>query len=231
MDVLQHHRMKVALIPARAGSKGIPNKNIRELNGKPLIAYSIATALESKEFDEVIVSTDSPKIASIAKMYGASIPGLRPKELSEDRSTALDLIIYILEKIPSISDVMYLQPTSPLRTTEHIKEAFEIRRHNQCECVVSVSRAKKPKSWYVSKDENNKIVMPFREIDKNRQEASKEYVFNGSIYLSTSEYIKKVNGFLGPGTCLMEMSAKESIDIDDELDWILSEYLMKQREG
>jgi CMP-N,N'-diacetyllegionaminic acid synthase len=221
--------MRVALIPARAGSKGIPRKNIKNLCGKPLISYTISAALRSNIFDQVVVSTESAEIAEVAAGLGASVPYLRPEVLSGDKTPAVDVILHALDCIDNISDLMYLQPTSPLRSSRHIREAFELRKASNCECIVSVTKAKKPMSWYVGRSNNNMLRMLSNGLEHSRQEAVGEYIFNGAIYLSTASYIRRVGGFIGDSTCLMEMAPEDSVDIDDELDWVLCKHLIKQQ--
>lgn len=127
---------KIALIPARGGSKRLPDKNIKLLNGKPLIAWTIIAAKESALFDEVIVSTDSENIAAIAKHYGANVPFIRPQNISNDNATTAEVVnhavnfIQDVEKV-SIDTICLLQPTSPLRTTTHIKEAFALYKEKK----------------------------------------------------------------------------------------------------
>lgn len=120
----------IAVIPARGGSKGLPGKNIKELCGKPLIVYTIETALKSKIFDKVIVSTDSLEIAEIAKKAGAEIPFLRPKELATDTADSMDVLIHAIkfleEKGEKFDYIMKLQPTSPLRTEEDIRKSVKL---------------------------------------------------------------------------------------------------------
>ncbi|HAS1172129.1 TPA: acylneuraminate cytidylyltransferase family protein, partial [Enterobacter cloacae] len=120
---------KIALIPARGGSKRLPDKNIKLLNGKPLIAWTIIAARESGLFDDIIVSTDSENIASLAKKFGANVPFIRPQNLSDDTATTAEVVRHAVDFIQqaekvSIDIICLLQPTSPLRTATHIKEAF-----------------------------------------------------------------------------------------------------------
>jgi CMP-N-acetylneuraminic acid synthetase len=116
----------LAIIPARGGSKTIPGKNIREIHGKPLIAWTIEPALECKFLDKIVVSTDDPKISEISKKYGAEVPFLRPKKISEDNSPTIDALIYTIDSLKNIGHnpeiIVLLQPTSPLRTVKIYKQ-------------------------------------------------------------------------------------------------------------
>ena len=115
----------IAIIPARGGSKGIPRKNLKTLGGKPLIAWTIQAALKSKTIDRVIVSTEDNEMADIAQEWGAEVPFIRPTELAQDKSTAMETVFHALEMIPNYEWVFLLQPTSPLRTTADIDNIFE----------------------------------------------------------------------------------------------------------
>ena len=133
----------IALIPARGGSKGIPRKNIKLFNSKPLIYWSIQTALNSNYIDRVIVSTDDEEIAEISKSYSAEVPFLRPKEIATDESPGIAPVIHALENIPNVDNLLLLQPTSPFRETKHIEEIFKLRSKLNSESAVSISSSKK----------------------------------------------------------------------------------------
>ncbi|ELV2779730.1 acylneuraminate cytidylyltransferase family protein, partial [Enterobacter cloacae] len=136
---------KIALIPARGGSKRLPDKNIKLLNGKPLIAWTIIAARESGLFDDIIVSTDSENIASLAKKFGANVPFIRPQNLSDDTATTAEVVRHAVDFIQqaekvSIDIICLLQPTSPLRTATHIKEAFNLYKEKKAKSVISVCK-------------------------------------------------------------------------------------------
>ena len=116
----------IALIPARGGSKGIPRKNIKLFNSKPLIFWTIKAAIESKFVDRVIVSTDDEEIADISKSFSAEVPFLRPKELAQDHSSGIDPVIHAINNLQDVKDILLLQPTSPLRRTKDIDEILQI---------------------------------------------------------------------------------------------------------
>ena len=126
MDIQFLHTC-VALIPARGGSKGIPKKNIKLFNSKPLIYWSIKVALECKRIDRVIVSTESEEIANIARSLSAEVPFMRPKKYATDDSPGIEPVIHLLKKIPNIDDLLLLQPTSPLRRLKDVEAIFEER--------------------------------------------------------------------------------------------------------
>ena len=134
----------LTIIPARGGSKSIPRKNIRSLNGKPLISYTINAALATSSLTDIIVSTDDSEIAEISKKLGVKVPFIRPKELASDKAESAPVIEHALsfmEKVKSIKydAILMLQPTSPLRTTKHINDSIELFKSRECDSVVSVT--------------------------------------------------------------------------------------------
>ena len=133
----------IALIPARGGSKGIFRKNIKLFNTKPLIYWSIKTAFESDFIERVIVSTEDEEIADIARSFSAEVPFLRPKELAEDYSLGIEPVIHALDNLSNISNILLMQPTSPLRRAKDINGIFKLRSKLNAESAVSVSKAKK----------------------------------------------------------------------------------------
>ena len=170
----------IALIPARGGSKGIPRKNIKLFNSKPLIYWSIKAAFESKFIDRVVVSTEDEEIAEIAKIYSAEVPFLRPKEFAMDESSGMDPVIHALEELPNVKDIILLQPTSPLRQSVHINDIFKFRKKFNANSAVSLSLSKKPIIYKL----NNKFqIKPTSEKIKPlpRQKLTNLYNLNGAL--------------------------------------------------
>ncbi len=221
-------------IPARGGSKGLPGKNIRLLNGKPMIAWSIEAALNSKHKRKVIVSTDSDEIAEIAKVNHAEVPFLRPSELSTDTATTMDVIFHCLNWFESKGEifdyVVLLQPTSPLRTEKHIDEAFMLLKEKKASAVVSVCKNEHHPMWSnaIPADGNMKNFIRPEVKGKNRQQLETSFRLNGAIYIATPEYLKAEQSFIGKDTYAYEMTAESSIDIDTEIDFLLAEMIMKK---
>lgn len=225
----------IAIIPARSGSKGLPDKNIKLLNGKPLIWYSIQAALKSKCFDEVMVSTDSERYAEIAKECGASVPFLRSEENSRDKASSWDSVREVLnnyKKMGKVFDnVMLLQPTSPLRTFEDIVEAFIVLSKNNAQSVVSVCEVDHSPLWSNVLPENNCLegfISPEVESVSGRQGLPTYYRINGAIYLtrvndSIGEDLYNASGFA------YVMPRDKSIDIDTELDFRMAEFLIRMQ--
>ena len=227
----------LALIPARGGSKGLPRKNIKPLLGKPLIAWTVEQAKNSKYIDKVVVSTDDEEIAEISKKYGAEVPFLRPKELARDDSPTIDAIIHAInwfEERGEFFDILILlQPTSPLRTTEDIDNAIELFLNNKdALSLISVKENEHPPFW--SLEIENKFLKPlFGEeyFKKRRQELPKSYMPNGAIFISYVDILKKYKTFYTPKTIAYIMPPERSIDIDNEFDFLLAEFILKNKMG
>lgn len=225
----------IAIIPARSGSKGLKDKNIKLLNGKPLLSYSIEAAINSKCFDTVMVSTDSKKYAKIAKEYGAEVPFLRSKSNAGDKSSSWDVVREVLENYKKIGKefdtFMLLQPTSPLRSVKNIKESYKLYKENNANSVVSVSEASiNPMCCYhLPKDNNLSKVLNFEEENKRRQDTGKYYAMNGAIYLSNTNNFLKTNDIYKKKCYAYIMDTKESTDIDNQLDFIIAEAIAKHK--
>jgi len=223
----------LALVPARSGSKGLPNKNIRPLCGKPLIAYSIETAVRSGLFDTVHLSTDSPKYAEIGKRYGADAPFLRSVENSSDMASSWDMVLEVLDnyaKLGIVFDtVMLLQPTSPLRTCDNIAAAFELMEQKNANAIVSVCQADYPPTWYNQLPENGIMTNFIRdEADKKRrQDAAVFYRINGAIFLTKIAYFYTYKDIYHSACFAYIMDKSRSVDIDDELDFLFAESVLK----
>ena len=217
----------VALIPARGGSKGIPRKNIKLFNSKPLIYWSIKIALDSDKIDRVIVSTEDEEIADISRSFSAEVPFIRPKKFSMDNSSGLEPIIHALETIPNINDLLILQPTSPLRRLEDIDGIFDQRSKFNSDSAVSLTLSKKPCDIFFHLENNMKIISNKETLSiKPRQEYRNRFYLNGSLYLSTKESILKNKSLVTPDTVGYIMPEEYSIDIDTPFDWMIAEFLM-----
>ncbi len=222
----------LAIIPARGGSKGLPNKNIKLLIDKPLIAYTIEQALNAKMVSKVIVSTDSVEIADIAEKFGAEIPFLRPKKLATDTALAIDNYIYTverlnLEKKMNIRSFVVLQPTSPLRTSENINEAIKLFIEKKADSIISYTEEQHPIYWH--KKINNDLTFSniFEEKLDNRQAFGKTYYPNGAIYVFNYNLIKQKKYYSDKSYAYI-MNRKQSIDIDTIDDFEYAEFLLKR---
>ncbi len=212
---------KMAIIPARSGSKGLKDKNITDLCSKPLIAYSIEAALKSKVFEKVFVSTESEKYADISRKYGAEVL-IRPDELAQDNTPTYYVIEDVLKRTQDI-DANYfvlLQPTSPLRNEKHIKEAVELfeQNYDKFDFLSSVVKAHNPSVLVHPLGENNS--MKYFDIDYSsyKRQNYNDYTPNGAIYIAkTKEYLTQKH-FYGAKSIAYIMDEMSSIDIDNIID-------------
>lgn len=214
----------LSIIPARGGSKGIPNKNIIDINGKPLIAYTIEPALKAKKaglIDRLIVSTDSEEIAEIARNYGAEVPFLRPHSISGDNSKSVDFVQHALsffkKEESSYDNVLILQPTSPLRDLEDISRAISIYNGSNNDSLISVYEEEYINDLVIYNiEKDGKTSIPLNQNHNKgirRQEHGSTYVRNGCIYISSSKLI--FEGFIiGEKPLLYIMDKSKSVNID-----------------
>jgi len=228
----------VGIIPARIGSKSIKKKNIRDFNGKPLIAWSIECALKSK-LDRVIVSTDSQEIKDISLSYGAEVPFLRSKNLSDDKSNIESVLKNVYEYITNIEcnkvDAMaMLLPTSPFRCSQDIDNAIEIYNKNNVTSVVSVSLAEANMNPHWMLIENKNEVQLFNgdrltSIKDRRQDLPKVYIRNDFIYLldPNNLFESKANLYGCKVKMLKIPEHRYDIDLNTEKDWIVAESIFK----
>ncbi len=230
----------LGLIPARGGSKGIPNKNIVDLNGQPLIQYTIQAATNSTLLSQAIVTTDDQTVANIAQNVGADVPFLRPAELATDRSGALGVIEHAIEYFKSqqqtIDYIVYLQPTSPLRTTDDIDQAIDIMTNSKADSLVSTMDVPHQfgfESLMVEEAHSeSKFVSHAVSKENNfRRQEKRQYVArNGpAILITTPNTIKKYGSLYGEKIVSYKMPANRSADIDDLDDLEYISWLMQKR--
>jgi N-acylneuraminate cytidylyltransferase len=219
----------LAIIPARGGSKGLPRKNIRLLNGKPLIAWTIEAALQSGVIDRCIVSTDDEEIAQTAKEWGADVPFLRPKHLASDEASGLDPVFHAIEMLPGYEHIVLLQPTSPLRSALDIQNAIKTYMNKSYKSFVSVTTAKHHPYHCFKMENNSKIIPLFMDQEgKRRQEMPSYYSLNGAIYIAQTAWLLRNRTFIGTDTHGFIMPIEKSIDIDTLGDFRIAEFLMQQ---
>ena len=222
----------LAIIPARSGSKGLKNKNIKLLNGKPLIAYTIEAAMESGKFDEVIVSTESKEYASVAQKFGAKIPFLRDKDLAGDDSSIWEVLRNVLHNSPlngiAFDTVTLLQPTSPLRSSSDIIKAFSLMNEKEAEAIVSVCLMDHSPLWSNTLPEDNSMkgFIDTKVLKSRRQSLSKYYRLNGAIYLLKTDFLTKAENIYTEKTYALIMDRERSVDIDTILDFKFAEFLI-----
>ncbi len=227
----------LVLIPARGGSKGLPNKNILPLGGVPLIGHTIRAARGAREVNRVLVSTDSPSIAAAALKEGADAPFLRPPELSTDDAPTSSVIIHALEWLrieegKSYTFLILAQPTSPFRTCQHISDAFDILIHAPgAMSLVGVKTVTEIPQWMkeISPSGYLKDFLPGSEAITRRQDSPHLVIPNGSLYIMrTSDFLKE-RTFFSDFTLPYVMDEYSSLDIDSRVDFDFAESLLKSR--
>lgn len=221
----------IAIIPARKGSKGLPGKNIKDLTGKPMIAYSIEEALKSKHITEVVISTDCKEIEEVALKYGAKSPFLRPEHLATDNAKAIDNYIYVIDRINKefgydVKEFVVLQPTSPLRKVEDIDGSIELFKGKNADSVISYTEEHHPIEWHKYITDEGKFENIFEERLINRQEIKKSYFPNGAVYVFDYELIKQ-GKYFSDNSYAYIMPRLRSVDVDTIEDFKYIEFLMK----
>lgn len=217
----------LAVIPARAGSKRFPGKNLAVLGGKPLIAWSIEAARSSRFVDRIVVSSDSTKIIDEARSFGADAPFVRPAHLAADGASTWDTLAHALDEVAGFDLVVLLQPTSPLRTTADVDAAIQLSV-DRGSPVVGVCRASKPPEWlYYLEDDHMEPVVGGDRVVSRRQDARPAFAINGAVYVASVESLRENQGFLGADTLAYEMPPERSVDIDDELDLRLAASILE----
>lgn len=222
-----------ALIPARAGSKRLPQKNILPLMGKPLISWTIEAALRCKMFDDVVVSTDCESLAKLARESGARIPFIRPQELSSDIASTSDVVLHAIRELGLGDDdvLVLLQPTSPLRRVEDINGTLNmLLKEDATECVVSLTECEHSPMWCGQLPPSGSMEDFFDKsiINKRSQDLPVYYRLNGAIYASYVRSILSNKGFSYNKRCRGYIMPHEySVDIDNQFDFQLAEMLAK----
>lgn len=226
----------LALITARGGSKGIPNKNIINLEGKPLIGYTIEAAQKSSYISRIVVTTDDPKIAKESQLLGADVPFLRPAEFALDTSPSEDAILHAINWLEDSENCFYdtfvlLQPTSPLRTVYHIDEAIEeYYKSLDAVSLISVTPVKQHPAWMkvLSEDGSLKNYLGDQKRNTRRQDLPELYFPNGAIYLSDVSAFKETHSFVAGKTIPYFMDEVESLDIDTRSDLTIVSAIMRE---
>jgi CMP-N,N'-diacetyllegionaminic acid synthase len=224
----------LGLVPARGGSRGLPDKNTRPRAGRPLIAWTIETASACASIDDVVVSTDSERIARVATENGAQVPFMRAEHLARDDSRMIDVV---LDAVDTLADagrkfdiIALLQPTSPLRTTADIDDAFARLRESGGQAVVSVCRAEPSPllAGTLPADGSLADFLRPREATANRQQLPEYFRLNGAVYLAEVPWLRERGSFVGRGAFAFVMPPERSVDIDTELDLMFAECLLKR---
>lgn len=217
----------LALITARGGSKRIPRKNIKNFNGKPIIAYSIEAALGAGVFDEVMVSTDDEEIAEISRSYGASVPFLRSEKTSNDFATTSDVINEVIseyEKRGKKFDIITcIYPTAPFITSEKLKKAVEDLESSDADSLIPVVRFSYPPQRAMEIQDGKLVFRQPENLKARSQDLTPHYHDAGQFYVTRTESFLRTNSLLMGSIIPLELSELEVQDIDNEVDWKLAE--------
>ena len=226
----------LVIIPARSGSKRIPNKNIRKFLGKQLIVYAIEQALKVPFADRVIVDTDSPKIAAIAKKYGAEVPFLRPAQLATDKASINDALLRLLERLKKeehyVPDyILLLQTTSPLRELKDIEACWKLMEKTKADTVLTICPTH-PRLYYLNEKQNIILANGSEKQSTNIQQWRPAYVLNGcfAYIFKTSRFLKEKTVIM-PDTKTAVCDKWRSVDLDEPEDWAIAELLYKNKKA
>ena len=227
----------LAIIPVRGGSKGVSGKNIKLLDGKPLLAYTSEIALQSKQLTEVIVSTEDELIREVAKNLGIKVPFVRPMTLAQDNTPTLDVIIHALEWYKNqnifFDAVCLLQVTSPFRTVAFLDKAIEKFMEKDTDSLVSVQKVPHEYNphWTFEENEqgNLKIATGETEIISRRQELPTAYHRDGSIYLTKTRVLLNEHSLYGKSTAFIESDSESYVNIDTLQDWEKAEEMIQNK--
>lgn len=235
--VVDSDKTILCVILARGGSKGVPGKNIKDLNGKPLIYYTIKSIQEAEIYDRVILSTDSTSIAEVALKYGVEVPFMRPSYLSTDDANALDAVQHALKWVETNDKVydyvQYIFPTAPLRNSKDLLNGFNMIIERSADMVISICKTDHPAQWMNTLPSNNSLkefIKPeYRQ--KNNQELPASYRINGSIYIAKWRVFYNKEDWFNQDVIGCIMPRKRSIDIDTELDFLIAECILNNSKG
>jgi CMP-N,N'-diacetyllegionaminic acid synthase len=228
----------LAVIPARGGSRRLPRKNIKLLAGKPLIAYTIEAALQSKCLTDFLVSSEDNEIIEIARRYGAPVPFVRPSELATDEVRNIDVVHHALRYMEAAKHLKYdiiilLQPTCPVRDSKHIDQAVEMLASSEIDTVVSVKGPFKKRDP-ILKAIRNGVLEDYYPI-RGASEVEPFYLYNAALYGVKRDYFLVHKKLISPKQIPLVMDSFHSVDVDTEADFLVAEayihYLKRRKEG
>lgn len=222
-------RTVLAVIAARGGSKGLPGKNVADLGGRPVIAWSVAAGQTSRYIDRLILSSDDPEIIAAARNVGCEVPFRRPARFATDRADIYGVLFHALDFCDQSFDyVVLLQASSPLRTTADIDACIELCYKSEAPAVVSMCIATKPPHWMYTLNRKNQLCPIFKSARKSerRQALPAAYLPNGAVYVARTKWLRKHRNFVSAGTRAYVMPAERSIDIDTPLDLLLARAII-----
>jgi len=218
----------LAIIPARGGSEGVPRKNLREIAGKPLIAWAIEAGRKSRYVDRLILSSEDQEIIARARSWGCEVPFLRPAELAQDETPGIEPVLHALKVLPERYDyLVLLQPTSPLRLAEDIDGCLETCLRHRAPAGVTVAAVEQSPFWMYRLDSSHHLVPLIDQKDRptRRQDLPKIYILNGAVYVAQTAWLQEHRTFLTSETVAHIMPRERSLDVDTEMDLKICELL------
>lgn len=225
----------IAIIPARCGSKGIKDKNIKSLNGKPLLEYTIIEAKKSKIFDCIFVSTDSEKYANLSVQLGAQVPFLRSAELANDSISTWDAVKEVVKNYKTMGiefdNIFLLQPTSPLRTSEDILNGYNLFLKEDAKSVIGLCKVDHSPLWCNTLPSDNCLDKFINKeiLESGRQSLEQYYRINGALYILKEDALNSIESIYNNNCYGLIMDRENSIDIDEMLDFEIAEFLLGRR--
>ena len=222
----------LGVINARGGSKRVPRKNVREVKGKPLIAWTIEEAKKSKHIDRLILSSDDPGILEVAQLWGCEAPFLRPAAMAQDETNGVIPVLHALKQLPGYDVVVLLQPTSPLRTAADIDGCLQQCVAMDSNACVSVTSAEKSPAWmyFLDADARMEPILGREAHVEPGQPPPTAYVLNGAVYVARTDWLEKTRTFVTSETVAYIMPASHSLDIDTEFDFRMLDALIEDRQ-
>ena len=221
----------LCIIPARAGSKGVKNKNIKKLKSKPLVDYTLDIATRVFPVENIYISTDSKEIAERGNKYNLPIRELRPKPLATDNALTIDTVLHTLDQLEKgFKAICLLQPTSPFRSSKDVLKCIDILNSNSSTSVVSVCKIDEPHPHKMKKISDNRLVPYIKDSDSSmpRQSLEEIYSLNGCIYLTKIETIFDDRNFFGKISLPYEMNELQSVNINSNFDWMIAEKILEE---
>jgi CMP-N,N'-diacetyllegionaminic acid synthase len=225
-------RKVLGLVIARGGSKGVPRKNVADVCGKPLIAWTIEAAKSSAYIDRTVLSSEDEEIIAAAKACGCDVPFVRRASLATDEATGTAVVLDAIDRIPGYDYVVLLQATSPLRLAEDIDGAVERCIARDAPACVTVSPLGKPLEWLVHIDAGDRLAPVMeRQLPDRRQDASTVYAPNGAVFVAACDWLRESGTLYSDETVAYAMPAERSVDIDSPVDLSIARALLAQRTG
>lgn len=221
----------LAIIPARGGSKSLPGKNIRDLCGKPLIAWTIDAAHKSRYIDRTILSSDDPNIIEVCQQHGCEVPFIRPAHLASDTASSHAVVVHAAQSVGNYDLIILLQPTSPLRTAADIDAALERFLSAGATNCISVCPASEHPHWMFTSDDRH-CLKRYEQGSfgaQRRQDLPQLFIPNGAMYIIQAKLLEQAGSMILEGATAYEMDAADSVDIDNEIDFQLAQILLANR--